>query len=636
MSHRLGPASLLALAAVLGAPRAQAGASMLLRYDAAYMANQSWYEGVNNEKGVLAWGEGYVLESLVEGYLASADPHYLVELVDHADAALDERDSVRGVVDYRSKSLPCWRATKYSTKPYCWAVHTGMIATPLVEFAALVKERPELATIATHDGKTFADKATLYLAAAEDAAAVHLDEWKTAGADDGYYIFRPDMSFYPSAGSPIPLNMMNAMGLLHLALARVSSSAAAHLEKARRLTHHFLNNKTTLGGGYYWNYLGGAYVAPGEDISHGSLNARFLSRAAEQNVVVTDKSKAALARTFMDGILVDTATFSDHLGGDTNTNKYLSQVATWAVTSDVSVHAVARDNLADITTTSNAGQLFGMSLLAHGDFTIHSFSFYDADWQDDGDHRTATAQNANILVESADPTEPILARIRYKSPVRTKVDQWDGAAYHTVTILPPSANFTVAHVPFVPAHGFAYQPGKALFQFEAPAGFALEEPIGIDPPAFTSTPPKAADPMQMVVYQAEASGWAPRVWKLEGPGAVSAQGEVSFTAPPSGPVAFKLTVTNDAGSATQSFTVEVKPASTGAGGSAGASSSSSAGGSLSESASSSANQAPQPGESASSGCALSGSNSPSGAIATTLFAAALAFVRQRSRRPRRA
>jgi hypothetical protein len=143
--------TLLALAADA---HAQAGATNLLRYDAAYPGLKSKYVGQDNEQGVLAWGEGALMASLVAAYEGSGDPKWLVELVDHADAALAERDSVRGVMDYRGKSLPCWRAVKYipTGEPYCWAEHAGMIATPLAELAALVKEQPALAAVATHDG----------------------------------------------------------------------------------------------------------------------------------------------------------------------------------------------------------------------------------------------------------------------------------------------------------------------------------------------------------------------------------------------------------------------------------------------------------------------------------------------------
>jgi hypothetical protein len=550
------------------APRvAAAGASQILRFEAAYTANQPWYEGKNNETGTLAWGEGYVLASLVEAYLATDDPRWLVELVDHADAALAERDSVRGVTDYRGKSLPCWRATKYSTKPYCWAVHTGMIATGMAELAALVKERPALAGVATHDGKTLGDKAALYLAAAEDAAAVHADEWKPSGNDDGAYTFRADMaSFYPQAGQNVPLNMMNAMGLLHFALARASATPAPHADKARRLVNHFLANKVTEGGGYYWNYGGGAYVAPGEDISHGSLNARFLMRAVDEGVVVTSKSRDALVRTFLDGILRDTATYADHVGGGAKENTYAPEAPMWLVTGAIELSAIARDFFGARAATKSGSELFGMALLARHDAPLSSFAFYKVDWKAQAGTHVSTAANANVLVKPFDPSKPQLARIRYQAAARTAVGQWDGKAYHTVTVLPPAASLTEAHLPFVPAWFFDYGGGNALYQLSAPAGFVVEDPVAIDAPAITSTPPATASPGEVVTYPATATGWDPKRWTIAGPGSVSAAGVVSFTAPASGEASFELAVENDVGVAKQAFLVTI----VGAGGAGGA------------------------------------------------------------------
>jgi hypothetical protein len=64
----------------------------------------------NDNQGALAWGQSYVLTSLLLAYLAFRDDVYLDTFVDHADAVLDSRDGERGVRDYRGLSLPAWRA----------------------------------------------------------------------------------------------------------------------------------------------------------------------------------------------------------------------------------------------------------------------------------------------------------------------------------------------------------------------------------------------------------------------------------------------------------------------------------------------------------------------------------------------
>ncbi|WP_253763246.1 hypothetical protein [Hamadaea flava] len=64
-----------------------------------------------NEHGGLAWGQSYVLAGFLRMYQAYRDPHYLDRFIANADLVLGNRDSERGVADYRGLSLPAWRAT---------------------------------------------------------------------------------------------------------------------------------------------------------------------------------------------------------------------------------------------------------------------------------------------------------------------------------------------------------------------------------------------------------------------------------------------------------------------------------------------------------------------------------------------
>ena len=66
--------------------------------------------GRNNETGTLGWGGSYTMQAYLLMYLAHRDTIYLDKLVAHIDAVLAQRDSARGVKDYRGQSLPAWRA----------------------------------------------------------------------------------------------------------------------------------------------------------------------------------------------------------------------------------------------------------------------------------------------------------------------------------------------------------------------------------------------------------------------------------------------------------------------------------------------------------------------------------------------
>ncbi|MEJ7732178.1 MAG: hypothetical protein WKG00_23600 [Polyangiaceae bacterium] len=520
-------ASMVAVAATTAAPAAaqtHLGASMKLRYDAALLGSNGgdWYLADDNEGALLAWGQSYVMASLLVMYQATADAAYLDRLVKLSDGVLAQRDSERAVTDYRGQSNACWRATQYSSKPYCWAVHTGIIATPMVELAALIDADPALAARATYDGMTKADNAPVFLEAGEAAAAVHDDEWRASGASSGYYVIRPDATFMPDAGSNVPLNMMNAMGLLHLALADATGSEE-HLDRARRLATHlsaYLDGNAT--GGFRWNYRASAFAAPGEDVSHAALNVDFARRAWAAGLVFEDADMSGFANTFMQRVYIDQATSYDHVGGtgDLNGSSYRLQLGRWTLLSDrdPSVHAAVRDMYADYPTTTSGSLLLSMAMLTRTDQPVRSFEFYVADWEDQGDRRRATAANANILAQPIDPAAPQLVRIVYSAGARTPVEQWDGEAYHhVVTLAATGGEMVTAHLPYHPELWFDYGGKGALFQLAGAAGIVLMNPEPLEPPQITSEPPTHAAPGDDLVYFATASGQGPQRWSAQGP-----------------------------------------------------------------------------------------------------------------------
>jgi MYXO-CTERM domain-containing protein len=564
--------ALVVLTAVLAttARPAEAGVTLRQRFDAADAASTPWFVGANNDSGTLAWGASYVMLSYVVMYDATGDAAYLDRLCELGDRVLLQRDSVRGVTAYDGQAEPCWQAASYSTQPMCWAVHTGLIAQPLVELKIRVDARPALAGRPTYDGHTLGEKAATYLQAGRDAAAVHDAEWRNDGASSGYFVFPADATFYSYAGQEMPLNQMNGMGLLLLALADATGETGFR-DRATRLANHLLANlEVTSAGTYRWNYWGGTYAAPGEDISHAAINVLLAVRAAQTGVVFGAAHLARFARTFVDQIVVDTATTYDCVGGTgaTNGSSYRPQAGHWAVLGDVdpSVHAYVRQLFDGFAPPLSGSVLLGLAYLAATDLYLQPYRFYVVDWNDLGDRRQATAYGANVLTSPPDPAAPHLVRLRYSAARRTEVQQWDGAAYHTVLRLAATGgSVATSYIPYHPEVWFDYSSG-ALFQFAdsfvAGEGIVVMEPEELHPPSITSTPPSFADPAVPLTYQATATGDAPLRWSLAGPtGAVvdAQSGAVSWTPPAPGDYAFQLAVENDTGRAVQAWTLVVVP-----------------------------------------------------------------------------
>ncbi len=548
-----------------------------------------WYRDYNNESATLAWGESYVMMALAAMYRRTGDPLYLDRLAYHADGVLAQTDEARGVVDYHGESNACWQDRHYQPngEPYCYVVHSGMIGYPIAEFARLVRDTPSLRDQATWDGTTFEEKAAAYVAQLEEVIATHDDEFVDLG-DGGAYAFQPDATFTCCPGQPVPLNQSNAMGRLLLAMWDLTGRSD-YLDKAVRLARSF-QDALTLGleGEYLWNYWGGTYSPPGEDISHAAINVGFAQLASSLRVVFDEVDMARFARTFMVRIYVDAETFSDYVGGgSTNGASYKPQSARWLVLAPyrAGVYQAVRDYYDRAFPPDAVGSgsvLLGVAYLAEHEPWLCEPFFYYVDWAEFDGYREATAYGANILTVPPSPDAACLMPVTFEAMKETSVSQWDGEQYHRAAVWPATTEWTRRFVAFEPAWWYEYWEGGALFEFEDDfvegEGIKVQDPEPLTPPAITSEPLLEADVGVPYHYDAdgvpEAAGDAPFWWSL-----VSAPpdaridfqtGEIFWTPGQDGTYAFELQVENDSGRDLQTFVVTVGTGSSGCGGEEGA------------------------------------------------------------------
>ena len=546
------------------------GVSARWQYEDAYdnVAGGDWYRDSDNETATLAWGESYVMMSILAMFRATGSPLYLERLAWHADGVLANRDDHRGVSDYRGISTACWQDRHYQTnnEPYCYVVHSGMLGYPLAEFARLV-ERFGLEEELAYDGETFGAKAAAYVQAAEETVAAHDDQWKSGG----YYVFRPDASFMAYPGKDLPLNQSNAMGRMLLALHAVTGNGA-YLDKATKLAQRFKAQLTTgASGEYLWNYWGGAYASPGEDISHAAINVDFAAMAAEQGVVFDDADLEAFARTFMGPVYVDDGTLSDHVGGgSTNGTSYRPQAGGWLrlATKRTAIYAAIRDLYEHDYGPSGLGSgsvLHGWAYLAEFEPTHRDHFFYSVDWEDQGDWREATAYGANILTTPADLTAPSVALVTVDVPRPTDVGQWDGSAYHTLLTLRATGGSAVRWLPYETRWPFVYWNDGVLYQFEdtfvSGAGIRVKESAGYELPSIAYTAPTQGATGTPIDYAPTGTGSEPRWWALArfpvGARIDHATGAVTWTPFEPGAYPFTVRLQNDYGFVDQEFTINV-------------------------------------------------------------------------------
>lgn len=575
--------TLIVIAALLAAPtpaRAQGhyGASWRLTYDAANLKlnGGDGYKTSDNAAGTLAWGESYVMMSYAAMYRATGDVSYLLSLADHTLHVLDGRDNKKGLTDFAGKSRPCWQSSKYSadSKGYCWVVHSGMIAYPMAELVLLVNATPALKaaplTGGAHAGKTLGQIAALVLPELELIVATHDFQYLNGPkAGEGYYRGDPAATATaPSvAGKALPLNQMNAMGRLLVALWKVTGKAA-YQTKAKALATYLKNRLTISGQAYVWTYWGSAWSAgDGEDISHAAINVDFAALCHDHGLVFSKTDMQRLGRTLFDKVHLSTNAAADRVDGSGTSGSYTPQVGRWLALSphEPRVWPVVANILRD----GKTGTLVGLANLCRFAPPLRGYTFYVADWNDLGTHRQATAYGANILIQPTTPSAPYALRLGYRAQKLTWVDQWDGTKYHHNGRLAPTSGsaFSWVYVAYDPAIYLAYSGTKALYQFTdsyvSGQGIEVKEvsPVSLPTILTTSAPPATAG--VNYILDAKGSGDAPLLWSLGGAPTglrIDLQtGQLTWTptAADAPGTTVTLRLTNDSGQATQQLTIPV-------------------------------------------------------------------------------
>ena len=132
--------------------------------------------------------------------------------------------------------------------PYIYAVHTGMILQPVVEFVRLAPEQ-----------KKYRAKAVEYLDAVEKAVAIFDDEWREdAKTGEGWLVWRRGA---PVAfdGSDQPHNQYLALGTVMIHLSVVASTPQLrekYGDRATKIARTLKNDlKPTPAGGFSWTYF---------------------------------------------------------------------------------------------------------------------------------------------------------------------------------------------------------------------------------------------------------------------------------------------------------------------------------------------------------------------------------------------
>jgi len=419
-------------------------------------AGGDWYRDGDNEEAALAWGQSWVMMALASMFRATGDPVYLERLAHHVEGVNAQRDDRRGVVDYRGVSGACWRNLHYQDgrEPYCYAVHSGMIAYPMAELARLVRAHG-LEAHDLGDGRTLGAGADAAVAAAVETAAYHDDQWV---AEQGSYRFRGDATFFDRPGSPVPLNMNAAMGRLLLALHDVTGEPA-YRDRAEAIARRFeADLHTADDGALLWNYGGGRYVPFGEDVPHASISVDFAVQCAHRGVVFDAADLRGLATTFVRRVVVDDRSLSARIGGGTRARgAERSQCARWLRLSPTHAHiyAAVRDVYEQEfppAQVQTGGTLLPWAYLAEFQPAPCEELATSDGWADQGEGwYSATGETATLRLRPAAPAAACVWALPVEVRKQVVVERWDGEAFLPVATWQATAGETVRHLPYEPA-----------------------------------------------------------------------------------------------------------------------------------------------------------------------------------------
>ncbi|MEK7395778.1 MAG: hypothetical protein AAB116_02465, partial [Candidatus Poribacteria bacterium] len=355
----------------------------------------------DNPTSPAIWVESVQLEALIEMYKASLDRRLLDELVYRFDFLLEhtsEKLEIRDVL--KNKPLPAWGTTGYSCGQYfIHAVHTGMLTYPMAMFSRIVFENTDLRD-------QYEQKAENYMQAIRKALAIYKKDYKTKNSSGSYYIWpsnasklgkcdhdedgNMDKDFAKLAKTPLPFNMILAMGRTHIAFAKALEAkstnefrdeALDHLDIAKKLAHYFKSNLTTITktDSYFWRYQENGRK---EDTSHGTISVRFAALAFREKVYFTKTDMLRFANTFLKIIAAKPAQVRSHLDGTIpkkiDQPSYQKAATKWADLTQFNrrVYFVIRD----IYLNKDGENLLGQAFLAKWKPNDHAYPITASDF----------------------------------------------------------------------------------------------------------------------------------------------------------------------------------------------------------------------------------------------------------------
>jgi len=219
------------------------------------------------------------MQAYANMFRATGDVKYLDKLHEHIKQVLASRDDKIGQKDYKSELVPCWGTYKY-TKNNEWmhfAVHTGMITYPMLEFIQLIRELGI---------EQYFDETYNILRQVEESIEYHDKDKKI-----DHYVYPED--FYKK-DYIVAINQQAAIGRSLILLYKLTSKEK-YLSKAKYLARFIKGNsvKEDNESGYILRdvFIPVKTIPENKivDISHANIIIHFAYLAYKNNIVFNGK-----------------------------------------------------------------------------------------------------------------------------------------------------------------------------------------------------------------------------------------------------------------------------------------------------------------------------------------------------------
>jgi len=257
---------------------------------------------------LLAWSGSYLMQSYANMYRATGNIKYLDKLYNHIKSVLANRDDKIGQKDYKGDLVPCWGTDRY-TRNEAWmhfAVHTGMITYPMLEFVQLVRDSGI---------KKYSSVADDILQQVEESVKYHDKDWKGS-----YYVYPQD--FYKK-NYILPINQMAALGRSLILLYNLTGKEEYKYKSIALAKFIKIKSVKQNGTG---GYVLRDYFLPGNtkpeesiiDISHATLIIHFAYMAYKNGIVFDNEDMHKFAKTIRDLAQANDNHFPKFLDGTGN------------------------------------------------------------------------------------------------------------------------------------------------------------------------------------------------------------------------------------------------------------------------------------------------------------------------------